>query len=171
MHFKTYDDDKLRSNHGGWPNLKTKEAFLNRPKVLKLFTVLSIFLCILAVQNVAYASTEDTPFNFYFKGGNTQGTSGRTKDTNSMSYIRIDRIDPGSVRFYIDGSYSLWSGYVNKTRNDHATISHTGHFNIHNYVYEAGMRYARMTAWGYDGNGVVKGVWSPDSRGGFTEVN
>ena len=144
---------------------------MNRQKVLKLFTVLSIFLCILAVRNVAYASTEDTPFNFYFYGGNTQGTSGRTKDTNSMSYIRVDRIDPSSVRFYIDGSYSLWSGYVNKTRNDHATISHTGHFNIHNYVYEAGMRYARMTAWGCDGNGVVNGVWSPDSRGGFTEVN
>ena len=144
---------------------------MNRPKVLKLFTVLSIFLCILAVQNVAYASTKDTPFNYYFSGSNTQGTPGRTKDTNSMSYIRVDRIDPSSVRFYIDGSYSLWSGYVNKTRNDHATISHTGHFNIHNYVYEAGMRYARMTAWGNDGNGVVNGAWSPDSRGGFTEVN
>lgn len=144
---------------------------MNRQKVLKLFTVLSIFLCILAVQNVAYASTKDTPFNYYFSGSNTQGTPGRTKDTNSMSYIRVDRIDPSSVRFYIDGSYSLWSGYVNKTRNDHATISHTGHFNIHNYVYEAGMRYARMTAWGNDGNGVVNGAWSPDSRGGFTEVN
>ena len=144
---------------------------MNRPKVLKLFTVLSIFLCILAVQNVAYANYDDTTYNYYFSGSNTQGTPGRTKDTNSMSYIRVDRIDPSSVRFYIDGSYSLWSGYVNKTRNDHATISHTGHFNIHNYVYEAGMRYARMTAWGNDGNGVVKGVWSPDSRGGFTEVN
>lgn len=144
---------------------------MNRQKVLKLFTVLSIFLCILAVQNVAYASTKDTTFNYYFSGSNTQGTPGRAKDTNSMSYIRVDRIDPSSVRFYIDGSYSLWSGYVNKTRNDHATISHTGHFNIHNYVYEAGMRYARMTAWGNDGNGVVNGAWSPDSRGGFTEVN
>lgn len=144
---------------------------MNRQKVLKLFTVLSIFLCILAVQNVAYASTKDTTFNYYFSGSNTQGTPGRAKDTNSMSYIRVDRIDPSSVRFYIDGSYSLWSGYVNKTRNDHATISHKGHFNIHNYVYEAGMRYARMTAWGNDGNGVVNGAWSPDSRGGFTEVN
>jgi hypothetical protein len=171
LHFKTYDDDKLRSNHGGWPNLKTKEAFMNRPKVLKLFTVLSIFLCILAVQNVAYANYADTAYNYYFSGSNTQGTPGRTKDTNSMSYIRVDRMDPNSVRFYIDGSYSLWSGYVNETRNDHATISHTGHFNIHNYVYEAGMRYARMTAWGNDGNGVVKGAWSPDSRGGYTEVN
>ena len=144
---------------------------MNRPKVLKLFTVLSIFLCILAVQNVAYANYADTAYNYYFSGSNTQGTPGRTKDTNSMSYIRVDRIDPNSVRFYIDGSYSLWSGYVNKTRNDHATISHAGHYNIHNYVYEAGMRYARMTAWGNDGNGVVKGAWSPDSRGGFTEVN
>lgn len=147
---------------------------MNRPKVLKLFTVLSIFLCILAVQNVAYANCndyKDTNYKYRFSGSNTQGTPGRTKDTNSMSYIRVDRIDPSSVRFYIDGSYSLWSGYVNKTRNDHATISHTGHFNIHNYVYEAGMRYARMTAWGNDGNGVVSGAWSPDSRGGFTEVN
>ncbi|MBF0910650.1 MAG: hypothetical protein HXK47_04135 [Atopobium sp.] len=144
---------------------------MNRPKVLKLFTVLSIFLCILAVQNVAYASSDDTAYYYTFSGSNTQGTRGRTKDTNSMSYIRVDRIDPSSVRFYIDGSYSLWSGYVNKTRNDHATISHKGHFNIHNYVYEAGMRYARMTAWGNDGNGVVSGAWSPDSRGGFTEVN
>ena len=144
---------------------------MNRLKVLKLFTVLSIFLCILAVQNVAYANYNDTAYNYYFSGSNTQGTPGRTKDTNSMSYIRVDRMDPNSVRFYIDGSYSLWSGYVNKTRNDHATISHTGHFNIHNYVYEAGMRYARMTAWGNDGNGVVKGAWSPDSRGGYTEVN
>ena len=144
---------------------------MNRPKVLKLFTVLSIFLCILAVQNVAYASSDDTAYYYTFSGSNTQGTQGRTKDTNSMSYIRVDRIDPSSVRFYIDGSYSLWSGYVNKTRNDHATISHKGHFNIHNYVYEAGMRYARMTAWGNDGNGVVSGAWSPDSRGGFTEVN
>ena len=144
---------------------------MNRPKVLKLFTVLSIFLCILAVQNVAYANYNDTAYNYYFSGSNTQGTPGRTKDTNSMSYIRVDRMDPNSVRFYIDGSYSLWSGYVNKTRNDHATISHKGHFNIHNYVYEAGMRYARMTAWGNDGNGIVSGAWSPDSRGGFTEVN
>ena len=144
---------------------------MNRPKVLKLFTVLSIFLCILAVQNVAYASSDDTAYYYTFSGSNTQGTRGRTKDTNSMSYIRVDRIDPSSVRFYIDGSYSLWSGYVNKTRNDHATISHKGHFNIHNYVYEAGMRYARMTAWGNDGNGVVSGAWSHDSRGGFTEVN
>lgn len=144
---------------------------MNRPKVLKLFTVLSIFLCILAVQNVAYASSDDTAYYYTFSGSNTQGTQGRTKDTNSMSYIRVDRIDPSSVRFYIDGSYSLWSGYVNKTRNDHATISHKGHFNIHNYVYEAGMRYARMTAWGNDGNGIVSGAWSPDSRGGFTEVN
>ena len=144
---------------------------MNRPKVLKLFTVLSIFLCILAVQNVAYASSDDTAYYYTFSGSNTQGTRGRTKDTNSMSYIRVDRIDPSSVRFYIDGSYSLWSGYVNKRRNDHATISHKGHFNIHNYVYEAGMRYARMTAWGNDGNGVVSGAWSPDSRGGFTEVN
>lgn len=144
---------------------------MNRPKVLKLFTVLSIFLCILAVQNVAYANYADTAYNYYFSGSNTQGTPGRTKDTNSMSYIRVDRMDPNSVRFYIDGSYSLWSGYVNETRNDHATISHTGHFNIHNYVYEAGMRYTRMTAWGNDGNGVVKGAWSPDSRGGYTEVN
>lgn len=144
---------------------------MNRPKVLKLFTVLSIFLCILAVQNVAYASSDDTAYYYTFSGSNTQGTRGRTKDTNSMSYIRVDRIDPSSVRFYIDGSYSLWSGYVNKTRNDHATISHKGHFNIHNYVYEAGMRYARMTAWGNDGNGVVSGAWSPDSRGGFTGVN
>ena len=144
---------------------------MNRPKVLKLFTVLSIFLCILAVQNVAYASSDDTAYYYTFSGSNTQGTRGRTKDTNSMSYIRVDRIDPSSVRFYIDGSYSLWSEYVNKTRNDHATISHKGHFNIHNYVYEAGMRYARMTAWGNDGNGVVSGAWSPDSRGGFTEVN
>lgn len=144
---------------------------MNRPKVLKLFTVLSIFLCILAVQNVAYASSDDTAYYYTFSESNTQGTRGRTKDTNSMSYIRVDRIDPSSVRFYIDGSYSLWSGYVNKTRNDHATISHKGHFNIHNYVYEAGMRYARMTAWGNDGNGVVSGAWSPDSRGGFTEVN
>lgn len=144
---------------------------MNRLKVLKLFTVLSIFLCILAVQNVAYANYNDTAYNYYFSGSNTQGTPGRTKDTNSMSYIRVDRMDPNSVRFYIDGSYSLWSGYVNETRNDHATISHTGHFNIHNYVYEAGMRYARMTAWGNDGNGVVKGAWSPDSRGGFAKVN
>ena len=144
---------------------------MNRPKVLKLFTVLSIFLCILAVQNVAYASSDDTAYYYTFSGSNTQGTRGRTKDTNSMSYIRVDRIDPSSVRFYIDGSYSLWSGYVNKTRNDHATISHKGHFNIHNYVYEAGMRYARMTAWGNDGNGVVSGAWSPDSRGGFAKVN
>lgn len=144
---------------------------MNRQKVLKLFAVLSIFLCILAVQNVAYASSDDTAYYYTFSGSNTQGTRGRTKDTNSMSYIRVDRIDPSSVRFYIDGSYSLWSGYVNKTRNDHATISHKGHFNIHNYVYEAGMRYARMTAWGNDGNGVVSGAWSPDSRGGFTEVN
>ena len=147
---------------------------MNRPKVLKLFTVLSIFLCILAVQNVAYANCnnyKDTTYKYHFSGSNTQGTPGRTKDTNSMSYIRVDHIDPSSVRFYIDGSYSLQSGYVNKTRNDHATISHTGHFNIHNYVYEAGMRYARMTAWGNDGNGVVEGAWSPDSRGGFTEVN
>lgn len=140
-------------------------------KVLKLFTIFSVLICILTISTVAYASSADSTYNFYFSGSNTQGTSGRTKDTNSMSYIRVDRIDPSSVRFYIDGSYSLWSGYVNKTRNDHATISHTGHFNIHNYVYEAGMRYARMTAWGDDGDGVVKGVWSPDSRGGFTEVN
>ena len=39
---------------------------MNRPKVLKLFTVLSIFLCILAVQNVAYASSDDTAYYYTF---------------------------------------------------------------------------------------------------------
>lgn len=75
---------------------------MNRPKVLKLFTFLSIFLCILAVQNVAYANNtdyRDTTYKYRFSGSNTQGTPGRTKDTNSMSYIRVDRIDPSSVRF------------------------------------------------------------------------
>ena len=47
-------------------------------------------------------------------------------------------------------------------------------YNYHStwaFVYEAGMRHARITAWSNDGNGTVKGAWDPDSRGGFAKVN
>ncbi len=41
---------------------------------------------------------------------------------------------------------------------------------MRNYVNENGFSHARLTSWGETGAASVKGAWSPDCAGSYTEM-
>lgn len=114
----------------------------------------------------ALASTTDSTFNFNLRGqGDTHGTAGRKKDTNSSCYVYIKKLTTSGVHLYVDGAVSAGSAYTNQTTNGVAIANHTGQYLIHNTVYENACRYARLTSWSPSGSstGTISGVWSPDT--------
>lgn len=114
---------------------------------------------------LAAGNTGNTSYNFYFSGTYaTQGTAWRGKSTDSVCFLRIDKLNMNRVNFYIDGSTSYDGHATNRTRGGVATAYYTGYFVIHNYVRENGESWARLTAMSPDGSGYVYGAWSPDSN-------
>jgi len=75
------------------------------------------------------------------------------------------------MNFYIDGSTYSSGGWVNRTRGGVAVAYYTGHFSIHNYVYENGGSWARLTSMSDCGSGSVSGMWSPDSNESNPSLN
>lgn len=124
-----------------------------------------------ADDGVAPLSNLDSSYNFTFSGqGATQGTSGRTKDTSTASYIKIANKWGADCRVYIDGAMTSAGTWYDRT-NSPAYATHTGEFEIHNTVYEAGYKWARLTGWAYAGYGHIDGVWSPDCAGSYPDLN
>lgn len=116
-------------------------------------------------------STEDTAFTFTFASkGATQGTEGRTKDTSSSTYIYIKGRSGNTVRMYVDGASGSHGTWYDRT-NAPAYSSSTGEYEIHNTVYEAGYKWARLTGWAYLGPASMYGVWSPDCAGNYPDMN
>lgn len=108
-------------------------------------------------------NSEDTGFHFDFTfPGATAGTSGREKQDDTPSYVNITNMTIYDVNLYIDGM-GFGNAWYNKTNGGVAYIIDPGEWAIHNTVYESGMRMARMTGWSPDEDGVLGGVWSPDS--------
>lgn len=129
--------------------------------------VLGVLLAMLVVlpAKPALATTADDPYNFTFWGtGATQGRNGQRKDNQTETFIAINSINMSRVNFYVDGSTSQWGPWLNRTRGGVAVGYYTGYFIIHNYVYENGERWARLTAMSPEGSGSAKGYWSPDTN-------
>ena len=118
-------------------------------------------------------NTVDTGYSFAFRSNETDGTEWREKDTSSSTYIYVDWIEGYPPRLYVDGAYNAsGSGSTNCTNGGsvRATRGNT-QYEIHNGVYELGYSHARITCWGDIGGGSMKGEWSPDCQGNYTDLN
>lgn len=124
----------------------------------------------LVVTDSPARSTADSAYDFRMSGNGTNGTSGRLKDNDSSSYVKISSITR-SCRMYIDGGHSRTGSWRNCTVNDHANATRVGNWRIMNYVNEWGYGYARLTAWANNGATSVAGVWSSDCAGSYPSIN
>ncbi len=124
----------------------------------------------LVVTESPARSTADYAYNFDMSGNGTNGTSGRTKDNDSSSYVKISSIT-NSCRMYIDGAKSSNGPWRNCTVHDYANATRVGNWRIMNYVNEWGYSYARLTAWANNGSAKVSGVWSSDCAGSYPAIN
>ncbi len=124
----------------------------------------------LVVTEVEPRSSADSAYSFSMSGNGTNGTSGRVKDNDSSSYVRIDSITK-SCRMYIDGADGKYGPWSNCTVNGYANATRVGKWRIMNYVNEWGYDYARLTAWANNGATSLYGVWSPDSVGSYPSIN
>ena len=76
----------------------------------------------LVVTDSPARSTADSAYDFRMSGNGTNGTSGRLKDDDSSSYVKISSITR-SCRMYIDGGHSRTGSWRNCTVNDHANAT------------------------------------------------
>lgn len=104
--------------------------------------------------------------------GATDGTSWRSKDNATSTYIRVYSKWGQSPRLYVDGARNSdgWDT-TNCTNYDHVRAPGPGRYEIHNGVYELGFRWARITSWADLGPGGLSGVWSPDCQGNYADLN
>ena len=118
-------------------------------------------------------SSVDSSFSFYFgSAGATQATAWRNKDRPSSTYIRVDARSGNSPRLYVDGAWnSNGDGSYNCTNHGFVRAPGPGQYEIHNGVYELGYRWARLTGWADNGSGTLRGAWSPDCAGNYTDLN
>lgn len=121
------------------------------------------------LRNTTDSSITNFHFNGWFQRANT---SWRSKDTTSSTYIRIDSTTPTSMKLYVDGAYdSGGSGYGNYTNGGFVWSPGPGKYEIHNMVRESGRKWARLGASSDRGPASLKGVWSPDCGGNYTDLN
>lgn len=116
------------------------------------------------------SNTSNSSFSFPMPANGTHGTGGRAKQDASPTYVRIDSITR-PCRMYVDGASSSSGVWYNCTNGGYARAYRTGHFQIHQTVYESGYRWARLTAWANEGASTVKGAWSPDCAGSYPDMN
>lgn len=124
----------------------------------------------LVVTEAEPRSASDSAYSFSMSGNGTNGTSGRSKDNDSSSYVKISSIT-NSCRMYIDGAHGKYGSWNNCTVNGYANATRAGNWRIMNYVNEWGYSYARLTAWANNGATSLYGVWSPDSVGTYPSIN
>lgn len=124
----------------------------------------------LVVTEATPKNASDSAFNFSMSGNGTNGTSGRSKDNATSSYVWIQYIS-NSCRMYIDGGKSSVGPWYNTTVNGYANATRAGKWRIMNYVNERGYSYARLTAWANNGYTSLYGVWSADSVGTYPAIN
>ena len=115
-------------------------------------------------------SAADSAFDFTMAGNGTNGTSGRMKDNDTSSYVKISYIK-NKCRLYIDGANTKNGPWHNCTVGGYANATRIGQWRIMNYVNENGYDYARLTAWANSGATRLYGVWSPDSVGTYPSIN
>lgn len=115
----------------------------------------------------------DSAYNFYLGSkGATDGTPWRSKDNATSTYIKVSSNWGKSPRLYVDGANdSNGRNTTNCTNKGSVRAPGTGEYEIHNGVYELGFRWARITSWADLGPGGLKGVWSPDCRGNYADLN
>lgn len=126
-----------------------------------------------ADADMAPASDVDSKYGFRFSGWFQQlNTAYRPKDTSWSTYLRIDSRSGATMRLYVDGAYdSSGNGYNNYTVGGYVTSPGPGKYEIHNYVYENGRRWARLGASSDNGPGSLYGFWSPDCSGNYADLN
>lgn len=124
----------------------------------------------LVVTEIEPRSATDSVFHFTMSGNGTNGTSGRTKDNATSSYVGIDYISK-ACRMYIDGAHGKYGPWSNCTVGGYANATRVGNWRIMNYVNEWGYSHARLTAWANNGATTVYGVWSSDSVGTYPSIN
>lgn len=121
----------------------------------------------------------DTEYKFDFDfSGATDGESGRSKEDDTSSYIKVVTLNIDMFKAYIDGGPSEdgpWDNQVSYWSGDavgnSASVTYTGEFLIMNRVYENGLGFARLTGWANSQSGSSTGWWSPDSIGSFPIIN
>lgn len=111
-----------------------------------------------------YTSADQSyAFSFsYF--GDTKYSASAPKDDATSAYVwgAINTVE-GGTHLYIDG-YDSYSGWSNQTYGGYAFLPQgdTNRYRVMNYVYENGMRIARLRGMA-SGSGTLAGEWSPDS--------
>ena len=104
--------------------------------------------------------------------GATDGTSWRSKDNATSTYIWVKSKWGNSPRLYVDGAKDTngWNT-TNCTNGGSVRAPGPGEYEIHNGVYELGFRWARITSWADYGSGGLRGEWSPDCSGNYADLN
>lgn len=123
-----------------------------------------------ADDDIMPLTTKDQPYYFYFEGfGDSQSSDLAPKDNDTASYILVDNMTIYDVHLYIDG-YLNGTWNFNLTRGGYAYLVDPGQWWIHNFVYENGYRAARLRGLASE-EGVLAGMWSPDSWGVYNSLN
>ena len=115
----------------------------------------------------------NSTYDFYLGSqGATDGTSWRSKDNATSTYIWVKSKWGNSPRLYVDGAKDTngWNT-TNCTNGGSVRAPGPGEYEIHNGVYELGFRWARITSWADYGSGGLRGEWSPDCSGNYADLN
>lgn len=138
--------------------------------------ILSVTMFFTLIPTSAFASNhKDTAFSFSVNVNKpTAYTSSRAKQNTTSTYVHIKRVPAAFIRTDVQG-YRPTSGtgsnyWANETIGGTKTLA-TGQWLIKQLVYENGGRSARLKLQRYSTDGIVSGVWSPDSVGSYPIAN
>lgn len=140
-----------------------------RRRCISAFCTMAVLL-MLAAPTVAKAEDSYTNWGYTFEFGYTGHqweTGGRNKVTQSEAFLYIEHNDTRGVRFRLDGGTSAtgpWNTSLTRGGSAYASGAAQGYYLIHNYVNENGYSFARLAGVSVSGDGVISGVWSPDTR-------
>lgn len=137
----------------------------------KRFIILALLaaICCPALLTPSFAlatgNVSNTEYEFLFNCyGCYDNTTPRQKWDSTPSYLRVTTTTLPTMYFYVDGA-NYWNGsWSNQTMLGRMVVYGTGHYSVHNYVYENGYSWARLRAESTElGLNSIWGCWSPDS--------
>lgn len=152
----------------------SKAGLVTAALAMSLFCTPATYALAADAQPITPRSTVDRDYYFELgRKGATDGTSWQPKDDYSSTYLRVDGREGTPSRLYVDGARSIGgSGAYNCTIGGSVRAPcYTGKYEIHNNVKEWGYSHARLTAWADIDPGTLRGVWSPDCGGNYTDLN
>lgn len=138
--------------------------------------ILSVVMFFTLIPSATFAAnTTDTAFAFSVNVNKpTVYIGGRAKQNSTSTYVHVYNVPSVYIRTDVQGyrpSSGTGNNYWTNETIGGTVLLKKGQWFIRQLVYENGGRSARLKLQRVSTNGIVSGMWSPDSVGSYPIVN